>query len=84
MMTLSELWKHFKWLSDPEGHTKEERAFLVRFLAEEYRLRGTEETGAPPAHVGDQKGETAYRLRLDLQPEDTTGEAHGVHGRPTG
>ena len=39
MMTLPELWKHFKWLSDPEGYTKEERVFLVRFLAEEYRLR---------------------------------------------
>lgn len=39
MTTLSELWKHFKWLSDPEEHTAEERAFLLRFLAEEYRLR---------------------------------------------
>jgi len=39
MTTLSELWKHFKWLSDPESYTTEERAFLLRFLAEEYRLR---------------------------------------------
>jgi DNA replication protein DnaC len=39
MITLPELWKHFKWLSDPESYTKEERAFLIRFLAEEYRLR---------------------------------------------
>jgi len=27
MMTLPELRKHFKWLSDLEGYTKEERAF---------------------------------------------------------
>jgi DNA replication protein DnaC len=39
MTTLPELWKHFKWLSDSEAYTIEERAFLVRFLAEEYRLR---------------------------------------------
>jgi DNA replication protein DnaC len=39
MMTLSELWKHFKFLSDLEGLTKEEREFLMRFLTEEYRLR---------------------------------------------
>jgi DNA replication protein DnaC len=39
MTTLPELWKRFKWLSDPESYTTEERAFLMRFLAEEYRLR---------------------------------------------
>ena len=39
MMTLNELWKHFKWLSDRESYTKEEQEFLMRFLGEEYRLR---------------------------------------------
>jgi DNA replication protein DnaC len=39
MMTLNELWKHFKWLSDFESYTKEEQEFLMRFLSEEYRLR---------------------------------------------
>jgi DNA replication protein DnaC len=39
MMTLNELWKHFRWLSDLEDYTKEEQEFLVRFLTEEYRLR---------------------------------------------
>jgi DNA replication protein DnaC len=39
MMTLNELWKHFKWLSDFENYTKEEQEFLMRFLSEEYRLR---------------------------------------------
>ena len=39
MMTLSELMKHFKFLSDLEGYPKEEREFLFRFLAEEHRLR---------------------------------------------
>jgi DNA replication protein DnaC len=39
MMTLNELWKHFRWLSDLEGYTKEEQGFLMRFLTEEYRLR---------------------------------------------
>jgi DNA replication protein DnaC len=38
-MTPSDLLKHFKFLSDPEGLTKEEQEFLQRFLAEEYRLR---------------------------------------------
>ncbi len=39
MTTLPELWKQFKCLSDPESYTKEERAFLIRFLTEEHRLR---------------------------------------------
>ena len=26
MMTLNELWKHFKWLSDFEGYTREEQS----------------------------------------------------------
>lgn len=39
MTTLPEVWKQFKWLSDPESYTMEERTFLLRFLAEEYRLR---------------------------------------------
>jgi DNA replication protein DnaC len=39
MMTLNELWKHFKWLSDFESCTREEQEFLMRFLTEEYRLR---------------------------------------------
>jgi DNA replication protein DnaC len=39
MMTLSERMKHFKFLSDIEGLTKEEREFLLKFLTEEHRLR---------------------------------------------
>ena len=39
MMTLNELLKHFKFLSDLQGFTREEQTFLMRFLAEEYRLR---------------------------------------------
>ena len=39
MMTLSELWKHFKLLSSPEPLSEEERTFLERFLREEYQLR---------------------------------------------
>jgi len=39
MMNLSELWKHFKLLSSPEPLSQEERAFLERFLREEYQLR---------------------------------------------
>lgn len=32
-MNLSELWKHFRFLSDVEGYSREERGFLDRFLA---------------------------------------------------
>jgi DNA replication protein DnaC len=39
MMTLSELLKHFRFLSDVGSLTKQEQEFLQRFLAEEYRLR---------------------------------------------
>jgi len=39
MMTLNELCKHFKLLSDLQGLTKEEREFLLTFLTEEQRLR---------------------------------------------
>jgi DNA replication protein DnaC len=39
MMTLSELWAHFKLLSSPQSLSQEERTFLERFLQEEYQLR---------------------------------------------
>jgi DNA replication protein DnaC len=39
MMTLSELLKSFKFLSDPQGFSEQEKAFLQNFLTEEYRLR---------------------------------------------
>ena len=39
MTTLSELWKHFRLLSDPQGLSDQERTFLLTFLSEESRLR---------------------------------------------
>ena len=39
MMNFSELWKCFKLLGDPDPLSKEELAFLERFLAEQYQLR---------------------------------------------
>lgn len=39
MMTLNELLKHFKFLSDLAGFTKEEQTFLLRFLTAEYTLK---------------------------------------------
>ena len=39
MTTLSELWKQFRWLSDPQGLSDQERSFLLTFLSEESRLR---------------------------------------------
>lgn len=39
MMTLSELWKHFRFLSDPQGLSEQERSFLLTFLTEEHGLR---------------------------------------------
>jgi DNA replication protein DnaC len=39
MMDLHELWKHFRFLSDLEGCSPEEREFLERFLAREHALR---------------------------------------------
>ena len=62
MTTLPDLWKHFKWLSDPESYTKEERAFLVRFLMEEYRLREQKKREHLLLHVGDHEGEAAHRF----------------------
>jgi len=38
-MTFSELWKHFRLIGDPTALSKEELAFLERFLAEQYALR---------------------------------------------
>ena len=32
-------WRHFRFLSDLEGYSPEERAFLERFLSREYALR---------------------------------------------
>lgn len=39
MMSLSELWKHFRFLQDLEGFTEKERSFLERLLSEEYNAR---------------------------------------------
>ena len=39
MMNFSELWKYFKLLGDPNQLSKEDLAFLERFLAEQYQLR---------------------------------------------
>ncbi len=39
MMTLSELWRSFKLLSDAESLSDADRSFLQRFLAEEQKLR---------------------------------------------
>jgi len=39
MMTLSELWKLFKLLTDPQDLSETERAFLQRLLSEEQKLR---------------------------------------------
>jgi DNA replication protein DnaC len=39
MTTLNDLWKHFTFLSALDGFTKEEQAFLMRFLTEEQALK---------------------------------------------
>jgi DNA replication protein DnaC len=39
MMTLTELWHFFRLLSELESLTEQEKAFLLRFLTEEYQLR---------------------------------------------
>jgi len=39
MMSLSELWKHFRLLGDPEAIEKDKKAFLEEFLRAEYKMR---------------------------------------------
>lgn len=39
MMNLSDLWKQFRFLQDPQSLTEDERVFLERFLADEYKAR---------------------------------------------
>jgi DNA replication protein DnaC len=39
MMTLSELWKHFHFLTDLESIPEDKRSFLQEFLQEEYSRR---------------------------------------------
>jgi DNA replication protein DnaC len=39
MMNLHELWKHFRFLSDLESYSPDEREFLEKFLSQEYALR---------------------------------------------
>ena len=39
MMTLNELWRFFKLLSEIESFSDQERTFLLRFLTEESQLR---------------------------------------------
>lgn len=37
MMNLSELWKHFRLLTDPQILTESEREFMLKFLMQEYK-----------------------------------------------
>lgn len=39
MMNLSELWKNFRFLSDPGGLSQDELVFLEKFLTEEYNMK---------------------------------------------
>lgn len=39
MMSLSDLWKQFRFLSQPDELSEQERNFLERFLSHEYQLR---------------------------------------------
>ena len=39
MMHLYELWKHFRFLSDLESYSPQEREFLETFLSQEYALK---------------------------------------------
>lgn len=39
MMTLTELWRFFRLLSELESLSEQENAFLLRFLTQEYQLR---------------------------------------------
>ena len=39
MMTLSELWKQFRLLTDPQALSEVDQSFLQRFLVEEQKLR---------------------------------------------
>src|SRR4030042_1537567 len=39
MMNFSDLWNSFKLLGEPDHLSKEELAFLERFLSEQYQLR---------------------------------------------
>src|SRR4030067_1756426 len=39
MMTLNELWRFFKLLSEIESFSDQEKTFLLRFLTKEYQLR---------------------------------------------
>jgi len=38
-MTLHDLWKSYKYLSDPESYSPQEREFLEKFLSGEYDLK---------------------------------------------
>jgi len=38
-MNLSELWKHFRLLTDPQTLTDKEREFILRFLTEEHKKK---------------------------------------------
>ena len=39
MMNLSEIWHHFKLLSNPEQLSKDEQTLIQRFFSREYKLR---------------------------------------------
>jgi DNA replication protein DnaC len=39
MMSFSDLWRYFRLLGDPASLSKEDLAFLERFLADQYQLR---------------------------------------------
>ena len=57
MMTLHELMKHFRFLSDIESYSPEERQIIEKLLSQEHALKEQNEERAPPPYVRNQAGE---------------------------
>ena len=57
-MSLPDLWKAFRLITDPVSVSEKDKEFLCAFLAEEHKEKGTETDRVPHEDVGDQKDKT--------------------------
>ena len=79
MMDLYELWKHFRFLSDLDGCSPEERGFLEKFLSREHALKEQKKR----EHLLRMSGIRRVKLLSDFDwafnPKMPEGEGPRVH-----
>lgn len=75
MMSFSELWRHFRLLSEPEGLPPDKAAFLEEFLRAEYARREQKRVHPLEGYFSLEKGVDIRPYREKLPGISTIGGA---------